>query len=216
LKSISKKCGVSVNDVMFSATAGALRFYLQKKFHEKQLDIQSVLWVSLRGTSLEGTPQMGNKIGAVYLKLPLKTDSPIERVQDVKQQTDIMRRSPEPIVARFIMQVFGYLPPIIAEHLWYQLAFKVTASVSNVPGPQYPLQFCGSNVHNFLFFVSPARNIGVFLCMLSYNGQVFFGLACDQRLIEEPREVLGYFKQELDQLNEAINLKSEKKETVTT
>jgi len=90
--------------------------------------------------------------------------------------------------------------------LWYGLAFKVTASMSNMPGPAQPLQLAGRPIEKLVFFVPPSRTIGHFLTILSYNGRVMFGLASDQKLVENPKEILQYFADELSALAVSVGL----------
>ena len=51
-----------------------------------------------------------------------------------------------------------------------------------------------------MFWVPQNGNVGLGISILSYNGQVFFGLISDYRLLAEPSEVISRFKGEFEKL----------------
>jgi len=51
-----------------------------------------------------------------------------------------------------------------------------------------------------MFWVPQNGSVGLGISILSYNGQVFFGLISDYRLLPEPAAVISRFKQEFEQL----------------
>ena len=51
-----------------------------------------------------------------------------------------------------------------------------------------------------MFWVPQNGSVGLGISILSYNGQVFFGLISDQRLLPEPTAVISRFKGEFEQL----------------
>jgi len=204
VKRIAKKKGVSVNDVMLSAAAGAVRGYLTET-HKQSIStaVQAIMWVSLRGLDLDRpfTPdQFSNSIGACYMKLPLHINDPDQRLVNVTRQTQQLTSSPEPFIAAFIMKLFGILPQRLLAQIWPQLAFKTTLSLSNLPGPQFGIHFAGAELDNMVFFVPPTRTIGHFMTILSYNGFCTFGCASDSRLIPEPLRVVQWFEKEIAQM----------------
>eukprot|EP00932_Pfiesteria_piscicida_P006783 SRR837773.16744.p1 GENE.SRR837773.16744~~SRR837773.16744.p1 ORF type:complete len:254 (+),score=36.45 SRR837773.16744:77-763(+) len=51
--------------------------------------------------------------------------------------------------------MLGWLPPCISKKVWPVVTNKVTVSMSNVPGPQFPMKWIGQPVKSMLFFVPP-------------------------------------------------------------
>jgi len=39
------------------------------------------------------------------------------------------------------------------------------------------------------------------MSILSYNGKIIFGMACDQRLVEEPNDIVKLFHDEVENLS---------------
>jgi len=118
------------------------------------------MWVSLRGISLSEPPAFGNRIGAVYLKLPLQEGDLMTRVDKVKRMTASLNGTPEPFIAYALMQVVGLLPRPIAQFFFKMIAFKVTTSTSNMPGPRYGVALGKVEIDEMVFFVPPQRTIG--------------------------------------------------------
>jgi len=219
LRQASKKLNVSINDLLVSCMTGALQQYT--KYREKQAGTQlsaelkkmlAVLWVSLRGISLEQKKEekisLTNKLGCVYLDLPLSVSDMKTRIELIKQMTSQAYTSPDPLVSYGLMMLIGVLPPLICRLIFNSAGFKVSISFSNLPGPTKALQFSGNNVTKFLFFVPPSRTLGSFISILSYNGRVMFGMSTDHRLIPDPQMILEGFKLEVDNL---VNLTSTSK-----
>eukprot|EP00455_Lapot_gusevi_P053217 TRINITY_DN825_c0_g1_i1.p1 TRINITY_DN825_c0_g1~~TRINITY_DN825_c0_g1_i1.p1 ORF type:complete len:477 (+),score=126.02 TRINITY_DN825_c0_g1_i1:88-1518(+) len=201
---------ISINDVLLSALTGCLRQYVVNRHGASdsalKQPIQTVIWVSLRALDLKSKRiEWGNNLGAVYFSLPLTIQHPIERLQQVSRQVSALKTSPEPLVAQFLCSLFGYLPACIARPLWHVLAYKVTVSMSNVPGPQEYLAFGGNPIQQFLFMVPAQRTLGHFVCIMSYNGGVTFGLNSDPRLLPDPQTLVTLFRQEIQLLKDKLN-----------
>jgi len=167
----------------------------------EQKPIQAVLWVSLRGIDVNiKKVDFSNRLGTVYLKLPLHITDPMARLRVIQKQAAELIASPESIVSFAIMSIIGFLPPFLTRIIWFASAFKVSLSMSNLPGPAMPVRFAGGDVTTFMFFVPPVQTVGHFLCILSYNNSILCGVASDERLVEEPLDVVNAFHQEVEQL----------------
>jgi len=156
-----------VNDILLSCASTALFNYAKNKLgneSRKLKDFQVVLWVSLRGLNVDIRKiEFGNSLGVVYLRLPNQSNNnsnsneesqALLRLQQIKEITNTAYSSPMPYVAAGIMHVVGILPPFISNIIWSASAYKVTLSMSNLPGPQYALKFAGGDVGKFVFFCS--------------------------------------------------------------
>jgi diacylglycerol O-acyltransferase len=99
-----------------------------------------------------------------------------------------------------------FQPACIGRPLWHILAYKVTVSMSNVPGFQQRLSFCDAPVDEFLFFVAPNRNLGNFVCIMSYADKVSFGYVADTRLIPDPLPITRLFAAEVECIRRAVEM----------
>ena len=162
LKQLSYATGTSVNDVLFCVVSSALRQYcLRRGVAASSLtDPTTIMWVSLQGTDVHKEISFGNKIGAVYLPLPLHVEDDLQRLLAVRDRTSSLQVSPEPYVARALMALLGVLPLGLTRHVMGWLAYKPTNSMSNVPGPQHAVTIAGAEIASQVFFVPPQGTIG--------------------------------------------------------
>ena len=77
---------------------------------------------------------------------------------------------------------------------------KASTVISNVPGPQAPLKLCGQRICEMYFWVPQSGSIGVGISVLSYAGQVHFGVIADRELQVEPRRIAAAFGPEFERL----------------
>jgi hypothetical protein len=67
-----------------------------------------------------------------------------------------------------------------------------------VPGPQQPLYLAGGRIGRLIFWVPQSGDIGLGISILSYAGQVQFGLIADAARIPDPDEVATRFAVEFE------------------
>jgi hypothetical protein len=77
---------------------------------------------------------------------------------------------------------------------------KASVVISNVPGVQHPLYLAGAKIEEQFFWVPQAGSIGVGVSVLTYNGQVHFGLIADRNVIPDPHAVVDDFAREFEGL----------------
>ena len=80
------------------------------------------------------------------------------------------------------------------------LSEKASAVLTNVPGPAEPLFLAGGQVRDMMFWVPQTGNVGMGVSILSYNGQIFFGLITDRKLVPDPSRIIRRFRPELENL----------------
>lgn len=213
LKQMSYATGTSVNDVLFCVAAAALRTHaLSSGLSEAEVQkmcVQSIMWVSLQGTEIESSTQSfsgGNRVGAAYLRLPVSASDDLHRLRSVRDLTSSLQSSPAPLVASFLLRVLGLIPQAPLNLVWEHLAYKTTISMSNVPGPQFPVTWGpgGPELSELLFFVAPQHTIASFITIISYNGNIQMGYLADERVVKDPRDVIKLFSSEYHKLKNQI------------
>lgn len=200
VKSLCKALGCTVNDVLIAAVSGALRAYLLEKDTElNQLpEIRATVPVNLR--PLEHAKELGNHFGLVFLSLPVNEANPLERVYRVHERMNELKASRQATVAFGLLAALGMGPHAVQKPALDLLSEKATMVLTNVPGPQQPLYLAGGEVKDMMFWVPQSGTIGMGVSILSYNGQVFFGLITDRRLVNDPAKIIDRFSVELEKL----------------
>jgi diacylglycerol O-acyltransferase / wax synthase len=197
VKAIGKATNSTVNDVLIAAVAGALHPLLAEQGIR---EVRTAIPVALR--AFGKTPQLENHIGLVFLQLPVGVSSPMERLEVLKKRMSALKRSPQALITFAVLWLAGYLPTILARGLAWFLGTKITAVMTNVPGPQVPLTLAGATISQLMFWVPEAGNCGLGISLLSYNGTVVVGFSTDEGLISEEltNSLLDNFHSELQNL----------------
>ena len=196
VKAVSRALGCSINDLLLSCAAGAMRRYLAEKGDRtKGVEIRALAPIDLREP---GDLELGNRFGLLGVLLPVGVEHPLERLMIVRQRMLDLKTSYEPAVTLGVFAALGYLPKIVQDQLFDLLASRMTAVMTNVPGPTEPLTVAGSRLRQMLFWVPQSADIGMGVSILSYAGQVQFGLITDDALTPDPEAVVSRFLKEFE------------------
>lgn len=199
VKAVGKAMNVSVNDVLLSCVAGALGLYLREHGDDpggQQLRV--LVPVNLR--PLETAWQLGNRFGMVPLPLPVGVTNPAKRLYAVHAQTQALKQSLQPALSLGLMATSGTVEKAAQRAMLKTLSRKATALMTNVPGPAQTLRLCGSSVVRVMFWAPQAGDMSLGISILTYAGQVQFGLIADAGLCPDPERIVAHFDPEFQQL----------------
>ena len=199
VKFVRRQFGATVNDVLLTAMTGALRRYLAA--HEQPTDgIEFHAAIPFNIRKQEEMGQLGNKFGLVFLKLPVGTVDLITRLRQLKERMDQLKNSPEAVIAFGILGALGASPTEIQRLVVNTLGQKVTAVITNVPGPPVPLYMAGQKIDSLMFWVPQSGHVGLGISILSYAGRVHLGIISDEGLIPDPDAILADFGAEFAEM----------------
>ncbi len=199
VKAVGRALGASVNDVLLSCVAGALREYLVRKGDPTDgVMMRALVPINLR--PLEKAYRLGNQFGVVFLELPIGIENPVERLYAVRANMQSLKGSFQPILTLGLLAAAGAGPKLLQDQLVVVLARNATAVMTNVPGPQQPLYMAGRRIDRFMFWVPQSGDIGMGVSILSYDGEVQFGLITDRGLVPDPQHVIAHFGTEFEKL----------------
>ena len=199
VKAVGKALDCSVNDLLLSSVAGALRAYLDERGDATEgVELRALVPVNLRQPEHAGT--LGNRFGMVTLELPVGEANPLARLYETRRRMQELRRSYQPVLTLGILGAAGLGPRLVQEELLDFLANKCSAVMTNVPGPQHPIYLAGARLRQPFFWVPQSGNIGMGVSILSYNHEVQFGVITDKRLVPDPERIVGRFAEEFQKL----------------
>jgi WS/DGAT/MGAT family acyltransferase len=203
LKAIKNALGGTVNDVVLAAVAGALRTYHVAHGWSTAEDLRAMVPVSVRADAERGA--LGNKVSTIYAPLPIGLEDPIARFRAVHEAMRGLKESGQAVGAEMITQLADFAPPTIlaqaARLQTVQRLFNLT--VTNVPGPQFPLFLLGRRLCRVYPQVPLAENCALGVAIMSYDGQIDFGLIADYDTIPDLDAIAGALGQELELLASA-------------
>jgi hypothetical protein len=118
------------------------------------------------------------------------------------EEAEGLKSSDQAVGGSTLIDVAGHAPPVlhsmIAQSLFASRLFNVT--ITNVPGPQMQLYSFGSPLQEILGLVPLAAEHCVGMAVLSYNGQVTFGLIADHDTVPDLGALRDGIEAELDEL----------------
>ncbi|MEO8011792.1 MAG: wax ester/triacylglycerol synthase family O-acyltransferase, partial [Dokdonella sp.] len=199
VKTLGHAFGCTVNDVLLACASGALRGYLRDQ--DQAVDgvtIRATVPVNLR--PLEHAKKLGNHFGLVFLELPIGEANPLRRLERVAASMRELKRSRQAVVTFGLLAAVGMGPQSLQGPALELFSRKASVVATNVPGPQQPLYLAGVEVRELMFWVPQSGSIGVGLSILSYNGNVYFGLIGDAKRIRDPDAVAQRFAGEFEKL----------------
>ena len=107
VKAVAHATGCSVNDVLLSCVAGALRAYLLDQGDPVDgVELRAMVPVNMRTES--DTTALGNYFGLVAVLLPLGIDNPVERLYEVKRRMTELKASRQALVALGVLAAVGH------------------------------------------------------------------------------------------------------------
>lgn len=179
VKAVKNRLGCTVNDVILTTVAGALRrYFLRHGADVAALDCRVAVPVNVRRPEEAGT--LGNRVSAWLLSLPVGTASPLARYRRIAQQTAELKTSRQAEGVEALARAAELFDPIIT--LGVRLAATLhpyNLIVSNVPGPPVPLYLLGARLLEGYPVVPLFEHQGLGIATFSYDGRLFWGLnAC--------------------------------------
>jgi diacylglycerol O-acyltransferase / wax synthase len=200
IKSVGKALGCSVNDVLLSCVAGALRGYLVSVDEDVPYDteIRAMVPVNLRARGQEH--KLGNKFGLVPLTLPVGIGNPLARLYEVRRRMTELKGGYQALFAMGVLGVVGNFPKTVQNAVLSLFTSKATAVMTNVPGPSDALYMAGSKMKQIMFWVPQSGDIGLGVSILSYAGGVQFGVITSKKLCPEPQKIIDRFAVEFEKL----------------
>jgi diacylglycerol O-acyltransferase / wax synthase len=180
LKRVKNAHGGTVNDVILSIVTGALGKYLRARGHDTEgLELRAMVPVSVRADEEHGA--LGNRISAMMAPLPVWCEDPVERLRLLTESMGDLKSSGQAVGAEILTKLTDFAPSTIASQAARlqpaQRFFNLV--VTNVPGPQFPLYVLGREMESIFPMVPLARRQALCVGIMSYNGQVNFGLIGD-------------------------------------
>ena len=197
-KAVKNALGGTVNDVVLAAVAGALGRYLRSRGETTEDSVlRAMVPVSVRAEIERGA--LGNRVAAMWTSLPIGLGDPVQRLLTISHEMEGIKESGQAVGAQVLTELTGFAPPtIMAQAARLQARQRMfNLVVTNVPGPQFPLYMLGRRLQSMYPMVPLAANQALGIAIMSYNGQLDFGLNADY-------DALGDLETLADDLRAAI------------
>lgn len=185
-REIRRASGTTLNDVVLSVLAGAYRDLLEHRGEDPDTTVlRTLVPVSVRAPAARGIPD--NRVSAILLELPVHLADPRARLAHVSDEMGRLKGSHMSEAGEVVVRLGDLAPPMVvgtvmraATRLLAQVPQRsVNTVTTNVPGPQVPLYCLGREMLTYLPYVPLSHGVRVGTAILSYNGQLAFGVTGD-------------------------------------
>jgi diacylglycerol O-acyltransferase len=198
LRVIKRRFGTTVNDVLLSASAGALRD-LHAERAEEPHDIKAMVPVSVQAPD----EQWGNRIAFLFLELPCGEADPVWRLREIHVAMRDRKREGEPEGADAVLSALSFAPRGVR-----RIASKALASprlsnltISNIPGPNVPLYLMGCEVQRAYPIVPLTDGHGISIGMTTIHERACFGIYAQSELAEDADRIARGIGDAIDELH---------------
>ncbi|MFC4015420.1 wax ester/triacylglycerol synthase family O-acyltransferase [Nonomuraea purpurea] len=205
IKRVKNAFGVTVNDVVLTLAASALRRWLIARKALPEIPLIAGVPFSLRGRV---SADEANQVSIMITQLPT-------HLADARRRLDAVSEGMRQIKQRFALTPAGLLRELseslpaalnaLADRAVFGLVNRTTPPVnvvvSNVPGPQFPLRIAGVRLLSH-YPVSVVTDVsgGLNITVFSYNGRLDIGITACGDLVPDPWAFSGYLREALDEL----------------
>lgn len=190
-KKVAKATDTKLNDVVMAITSGALRAYLLKKQQLPDAALVAFVPISLREL---GNTDINNQVFGMNVPLATNYGDPLKRLKKIRQESgstkalagSVKDAAPQdftlvgaPTLLPGLMQLYGrskladYIPQV------------VNLTISNTPGPPFPLYCAGAPVTALYPVSIPAHGVGLNVTVQSYLDHLDFGVTADYKALPD-------------------------------
>jgi diacylglycerol O-acyltransferase len=210
VKAVKNAYGATVNDVVVSICAGAVRHWLVEHDELPEDPLVAQIPVSVRTNEEFGT--YGNRILLMAAPLHTEIEDPVERLRVTHESLLVMKERHKALPAALLQDANHFVPPAVFARA-AKLTFRYSTSrsgrptwnlvISNVPGPQFPLYLAGAKLTANYPVSVITDGMGLNITVMSYMGSLDFGLVADRDQMPDLEIVLARLGVELSLLRPA-------------
>ncbi len=207
VKRIKNAHGCTVNDVVVSICAGAVRRWLEEHQELPDEPLVAQIPVSVRKEEQRGT--FGNRILLMTAPLYTNVDDAVERLVLTHEALVQMKERHRALPANLLQDANQFVPPALFSRA-ARLTFSLSTSkrshpiwnlvVSNVPGPQFPLYMAGARLEAQYPISVVTDGMGLNITVMSYCGELNFGIVADREQMPDVWSLIGWLREAVDEL----------------
>ena len=187
VKEVRRRLDGTVNDVVLTVVAGALRDCLEQHHASSRAqDLRVVVPVNVRtGTEVHAK---GNHVSAWFVSLPVNVADPLERFERVRRETRRARQSKAALGISLLTRFTDWTGSMLFARVGVRVAADLHPYhliVTNVAGPQLPLHLLGARLLALYPQLPLFEQEGLGIAVFSYCGRVGFSLIGDWTLLPD-------------------------------
>lgn len=187
---------VTINDVVLAIVGGAMRQYLEPlgELTKKTLVAMTPIAVKSKKRNAKKT---GNSVANMTVELATDVSDPIERLIQIKTNAQTAKAQTMKLGPSRLSAATKVMPPLMSS-----LSFRTYTQtggnrfmrpnantvVTNVPGPNIPLYFCGSKLVAQFNMAPLHHGMGLVHTIFSYCGTLTVSFNACGKMLQNPRD----------------------------
>jgi WS/DGAT/MGAT family acyltransferase len=204
LKAVKNVLGGTLNDVVLTIVAGALRRFFAQKGHDPDgMKVSALVPVSVRSQGERGA--LGNRVAQMNATIPVELANPVDRLNAVMRTMSGLKESKQAVGAEVLTAISEWTVPNVLVQAVRLAEYSRTYNlmVTNVPGPQIPLYFLGCQMKTAYPVVTLFNGMALSIGLFSFNGGLFWGLTADWEQVPDLHTLVVFLSESFQELQEA-------------
>jgi diacylglycerol O-acyltransferase len=205
VKAIKNELGTTVNDVVVTLCAGAVRQWLLDRDELPSTPLIAMVPVSVRAP--HEAQAFGNRISAMIVPIPTDVAHPRDRLRRAHELLASAKANHSALPASLLTDATSFIPPAVAA-----LAARTTIDIlsrtrpplnlviSNVPGPREPLYCAGAELETMFPVSVVVDGVGLNMTVMSYRDHLDFGIVTDAGQIPDAWPFITHLREALEEL----------------
>ena len=186
IKRVRTGLGGTLNDVVLACITRGFRDLLEAHGDDPSAAVvRTGVPVSVRRD--DGVGVADNRVSIMLVELPVHLEDPVERLAAVREAMEEAKASGMAELGEAVTHLADLAPPMVvgtvtragARAFHHLPQRSITTVTTNVPGPQFPLYCHGRKMQAYLPYVPIADGARVGVAILSYDGDISFGVTGD-------------------------------------
>jgi WS/DGAT/MGAT family acyltransferase len=209
LKEVKEQLGVSVNDVILGITSGSIRRYLELRDELPEQTLHAMVPMSTRA---KGDKTVNNQVRDMAVDWATDVEDPVERILRIHRGTTKAKQGAAAGSVNFIQGMAESFAPVAMKALARfgaaaadRIPLPGNAVVSNVRMTDFPLYIAGAKIVGMVPMSVLAPTQGLNITVVTYCGELHFGVIADPRLCPEPWQIAEGIAKSLVELQAAMD-----------
>ena len=195
----------TINDVTLAYVGGALRHYLDGHGELPDESLVAACPASIRSGDERGAG--GNRLFGRLHPLGTSIADPLDRLAAIVEETSAFRENTDNESSSRLMELVGVVPTTLlgltvkaATVMPFSAPAVATTTVSNVPGPTFPIYFAGARLQRVTGLGPLIGGMNLFHVVASYDGSISIGATADRSALPDPAHYAECMQASFDEL----------------
>ncbi|ETV68902.1 hypothetical protein H257_15249 [Aphanomyces astaci] len=181
-KALGKHMAASINDVMLSCVAGALKHMLpETDRHHPRMFLRAAIPINMRSV-YDPFLTTSNAFSSLLIDLPVGEPNRIKRTEMVVQAMAEAKTSLERVFTLGLTKIMAALPVAVMLPISRMFTSRVSVAITNVRGPSDELYLGGAKIVQSIGFLPPPPSVNVGIAITSIGNTLGVTVATDKSI----------------------------------